>query len=66
MTVIKALFGETPKRRTTLRVVAKTTANGRTVTIPDELLKNKTFVEKSSKLAKLAERVVPLQAQTAH
>jgi hypothetical protein len=65
MTVLRALFGKPVNPRKTLRSIAVTTPSGRTIVIPEQFLVDQHFIEKSSKLEKLADRIVPLRSQAA-
>jgi hypothetical protein len=57
-TLIKALFSRSEKPRATIREIAVTTADGRTVVRTDALVKRKTFENKADELKAFAERVV--------
>lgn len=62
MTIIDALFGKPGKPRKTLRNIAITTANGRTIVVPEVFLEDQKFKEKSSELEELVARAVRPQS----
>lgn len=65
-TLIKALFHRSEKPRVTIREIATTTPDGRTVVRTDALVKRSKFESKADELKAFAERVVKPPKSEAH
>jgi len=57
-TLIKALFHRPEKARLTIRQIATTTADGRTIVRTGDLMQREEFKKKADELQAFAERVV--------